>query len=93
MKHWQKIAAAVVGVGIVAVAAVPLFVNVNTFRPLLERQLTAALGRKVTMGKLSLSVLSSDVVARDLSIADDQTAAPGSVDQLPRFLTGRILEG
>ncbi|HZY73532.1 MAG TPA: AsmA family protein [Edaphobacter sp.] len=85
MKHWQKIASAVVGVGIVAVAAVPLFVNVNTFRPLLERQLTAALGRKVTMGKLSLSVLSSDVVARDLSIADDP--AFGSAP----FLTAKSL--
>jgi AsmA protein len=71
MKHWVKIAATVVGVGIVALAAVPLFVNVNTFRPLLEQQLTTALGRKVTMGKLSLSVFSSSVVAQDLSIADD----------------------
>ena len=30
----------------------------------------------------------------DLSLfADDQAAAPGSVDQLPCFLTRRILEG
>ena len=85
MKHWQKVAAAVVGVGIVAVAAVPLFVNVNTFRPLLEQQLTTALGRKVTMGRLSLSILSSNVVARDVSIADDP--AFGSAP----FLTAKSL--
>ncbi len=85
MKQWQKIAAAVVGVGIVAIAAVPLFVNVNTFRPLLEQQLTTALGRQVTMGKLSLSILSSSVVARDLSIADDP--AFGSAP----FLTAKSL--
>jgi AsmA protein len=85
MKHWAKIAATVVGVGIVALAAVPLFVNVNTFRPLLEQQLTTALGRQVTMGKLSLSIFSSSVVARDLSIADDP--AFGSAP----FLTAKSL--
>jgi hypothetical protein len=36
MNHKTKIAAAVVGVVVVAVAAVPLFVNVNTFKPLIE---------------------------------------------------------
>ncbi|MEO8737126.1 MAG: AsmA family protein [Edaphobacter sp.] len=71
MKHWRKVAATVVGLGIVAIAAVPLFVNVNTFRPLLEQQLTTALGRPVTMGNLSLSVFSSSMSARDLTIADD----------------------
>jgi AsmA protein len=85
MKHWVKIAATVVGVGIVALAAVPLFVNVNTFRPLLEQQLTTALGRKVTMDKLSLSVFSSSVVAQDLSIAEDP--AFGSAP----FLTAKSL--
>jgi AsmA protein len=71
MKHWVKIAAAVVGLCIVAIVAIPLFVNVNTLRPLLEQQLTTALGRKVTMGNLKLSVFSSSVTAQDLTIADD----------------------
>ena len=84
MKHWGKIAVAV-GVVIVAIAAVPLFVNVNTLRPYLEQQLTTALGRQVTMGKLSLSIFSSNVVARDLSIADDP--AFGSAP----FLTAKSL--
>lgn len=85
MKHWQKVAAVVVGVGIAVIVAVPLLVNVNTFRPLLEQQLSAALGRKVTLGKLSLSILSSNVVARDVSIADDP--AFGSAP----FLTAKSL--
>ncbi len=85
MKRWGKIAATVVGLGIVAIAAVPLFVNVNTFRPLLEQQLTTALGRQVTMGDLKLSVLSSSVTARDLTIADDP--AFGSAP----FLTAKLL--
>lgn len=71
MTHKWKIAAAIAAAVIVVLAAIPLFVNVNTFRPLLEDQLTTQLGRKVTLGKLSLSVLSGNIVARDLSIADD----------------------
>jgi AsmA protein len=71
MKLWTKIAAAAVGVVVVAVAAVPLFVNVNTFRPLLEEQLTTALGRQVKLGTMSLSLFAGNVTANDLSIADD----------------------
>src|ERR1700729_4302289 len=71
MNHKGKIAAAVVGVVVVVVAAIPLFVNVNTFKPLIEDQLTTALGRQTKLGELSLSVLSGTVVAKDLTIADD----------------------
>lgn len=71
MSHKGKIAAAAVGIIIVVIAAIPLFVNVNTFTPLIEEQLTAAIGRQVKLGKLSLSVLSGNVVANDLSVADD----------------------
>ncbi|MEO6817774.1 MAG: AsmA family protein [Edaphobacter sp.] len=85
MKHWKKVAATVAGLVVVAIVAVSLFVNVNTFRPLLEQQLTTALGRKVTMGKLSLSIFSSSVVAQDLTIADDP--AFGSAP----FLTAKSL--
>jgi AsmA protein len=61
------------GVLIVILAAIPLFVNVNTFKPLIEEQLTTALGRQTKLGDLSLSLLSGTVVARDLTIADDPT--------------------
>ena len=50
---------------------VPLFVNANTFRPALETQLSAALGRKVTLGNLSFSFFSGSLVADNISIADD----------------------
>ena len=53
------------------VVLVPLFVNANTFRPTLETQLSAALGRKVTLGNLSFSVFSGSLVADNISIADD----------------------
>jgi AsmA protein len=71
MRREGKIVAAVVGAVIVAIAAIPLFVNVNTFKPLIEEQLTNALGRKATVGKLSLSPFSGSVTADDLTIADD----------------------
>ena len=71
MTHKGRIAAAVAAVVVVAIAAIPLFVNVNTFRPMLEEQLTAALGRQVKLGELSLSLFSGSVVAQNLSIADD----------------------
>src|SRR3984885_768894 len=71
MRRKGKIVAAVVGAVIVAIAAIPLFVNVNTFKPLIEEQLTNALGRKATVGKLSLSPFSGSVTADDLTIADD----------------------
>ena len=51
--------------------ALPLLVNVNSFRPQIESRLTAALGRQVKVGNLSLSLLSGGVRADDLSIADD----------------------
>ena len=66
-----KIAAAIVGVIVVAIAAIPLFVNVNTFKPLIEQQLTTAMGRQAKVGKLGLSIFSGSVTADDLTIADD----------------------
>ncbi len=56
---------------LLAVLLVPLLVNANTFRPTLETQLSAALGRKVTLGNLSFSVFSGSLVADNISIADD----------------------
>jgi AsmA protein len=70
-QHKWKIAAAIVGALILLVAAIPLFVNINTFKPIIENELTTALGRQTKVGDLSLSILSGTVVARDLVIADD----------------------
>src|SRR5271170_7137559 len=65
------IVGAVVAVLIVIVLALPLLVDVNKFKPEVETQMTTALGRKVTVGKLRLSVLSGGVEVDDLTIADD----------------------
>ena len=71
MKKILKIAAIVVAILLVILIAIPFLVNVNSFRPRLETDLTGALGRPVKVGNLSLSVLSGSVSADDISIADD----------------------
>jgi AsmA protein len=71
MKHWKKIIAAVVVLALAAAAAIPFFVNANTFRPVLETQLSTGLGRTVKLGSLRLSLFSGSLVANNLSIADD----------------------
>lgn len=66
-----KIFAMVVAVLIVIVVALPFFIDVNVFRPQIESQLTAALGRQVGIGNLKLSIFSGSVSADNVSIADD----------------------
>lgn len=66
-----KIVAIIIAVLLVAVIALPFFINVNSFRPRLESELSAALGRSVKVGNLSLSILSGSVGAENISIADD----------------------
>jgi AsmA protein len=73
MKRGLKILAIVVGVLIVIVIAVPFLIDANTFRPTLESDLGAALGRTVKVGNLSFSLLSGSVSADDIAIADDST--------------------
>ena len=72
MKKSVKIGlAAAIALPILAAAAIRLFVDANTFRPMIESRLTAALSRKVTLGTLSLSVMTGSLVANDLAIAED----------------------
>src|ERR1700735_1563001 len=72
MKKSVKIGLAVAtALPILAAAAIPLFVDANTFRPMIESRLTAALSRKVTLGDISLSLRTGSLVASDLAIADD----------------------
>jgi AsmA protein len=70
-KPWVKIAAGVVALLVLLFVVAPLFVNADSFRPMLEAQLSSALGRKVTLGKLSFSLWSGSVVADTLTVADD----------------------
>ena len=71
MKRWVKILLAVVAAVVAIAAAIPLFVNANTFRPAIEKQLSTTLGRTVKLGELRLPPFSGNLVAEDLSVSDD----------------------
>ncbi len=71
MRRILKIVGIIIAVLIVIAIAIPFLIDANAFRPKLETELTAALGRQVTVGNLSLSLLSGSVAADDISIADD----------------------
>ena len=60
----------------IAAAALPMFLNADTFRTRIESSLTKSLGRKVTIGKLTLSVWSGGLLAQDATIADDPAFSP-----------------
>jgi AsmA protein len=66
-----KILAIVVVVIVVLLAVAPFLIPVNQFRPEIEDKLSAAVGRKVQIGNLSLSLFTGSLGADNLSIADD----------------------
>jgi AsmA protein len=71
MKKALKIVLIVVGVLIVLALVVPFLIPVNQFRPTIEEKASAALGRKVELGNLSLSLISGSISADNISIGDD----------------------
>lgn len=63
------IIAVVVIVALLLIA--PFLIPVNKFKPTIEEQASAALGRKVQVGDLGLSLIRGSLTAQDLSIGDD----------------------
>jgi AsmA protein len=53
------------------ILALPFFINVNQFKPTLETKLGVAMGRKVGIGDIGLSIISGSVTVKDVSVADD----------------------
>lgn len=86
MNLWMKISLAVILLLAIGFVAVYFLVTANTFRPLLETELTAALGRPVKLGNLRFSPFTGSLVANDLTIADDPAYSTGA------FLTARKLQ-
>ncbi len=86
MKGKLRITLIVVAVLIVLVLIVPFLIPVNQFRPTIEEKASVALGRKVQLGNMSLSLLSGSLSAENLSIGDDPkfSSAP--------FLTAKSLK-
>lgn len=71
MKRIFKWIAIIIAILIVLVLVLPFVIDVNTFRPRIESELTSALGRKVTVGNMSLSLWSGSLAADNIAIADD----------------------
>ena len=71
MNKTLKIVLIVVGVLVVLVLVAPFLIPVNQFRPTIEEKASAALGRKVQLGNISLSLISGSLSAEALSIGDD----------------------
>jgi AsmA protein len=71
MKRYLKIAGIAVACLLVLLMALPLFINVNSFRPKIESEASSALGRPVTLGSLSLSILTGSIGVESITIGDD----------------------
>jgi AsmA protein len=71
MKRNLKIAGIVFACLLLLLIVLPFLINVNSFRPKVESEASTALGRQVTVGNLSLSILSGSVGAENVVIADD----------------------
>src|SRR5262245_39640131 len=70
----KKVLYIVGGILVLLVAAVvilPFVIDVNRFRPDIEKLMSEALNRKVTMGSIQLSLFSGGVAVDNLTIADD----------------------
>ena len=78
MKRLLVISGIIVGVLLLIVIAVPLFINVDSFRPDLEKKISAALNRTVHIGKLDASLLSGGATASDITIEDDPAFNKGA---------------
>jgi len=61
----------IVGLIVLIGLCIPLFLDADSFRNRIESTLSTSLGRKVTLGKLDLSVFSGSLVAENTSLADD----------------------
>jgi AsmA protein len=83
-----QIAGIAVAIIVVVLVAIPFLVDVNSFRPKLESELSSALGRQVKVGNLSLSIMSGTVSADDLSIADDPAFGAAPFVTTKRFKAG-----
>jgi AsmA protein len=70
-----------IGIAVVVVVLIlfilPFLIPVNKFKPTIEQKASEALGRKVQVGNLSLSILGGSVGMDDLSVSDDPKFNPG----------------
>lgn len=56
---------------VLVLLSLPFLISANQFKPALESKLSAAFGRRVTIGDLGLSIATGSVTADSLAIAED----------------------
>lgn len=78
MKRLLIVLGIILGVLLLAVLLVPLFINVDGFRPSLEKNLSSSLNRQVSIGKLEASLFSGGASASQITIADDPAFSKGA---------------
>jgi AsmA protein len=88
MKKILKFVGIVVVVLIAIAIILPLVINVNRFKPTIETDLTTALGRKVEIGNISLSVISGSVKIDNVVIADDSAFSASPFLQAKQLTAG-----
>jgi AsmA protein len=71
MKRIFLIFGIVLALLLTAVVALPFLIDANDFRPMLESNLSEAMGRQVKLGDLKLAIVAGAVTASDLAVADD----------------------
>jgi AsmA protein len=63
---------------VLLITLVPFLMDANQYRPKIESAMSSALGRKVTMGNIRLSIWSGGVSVDTLSISDDPAFNSGA---------------
>src|ERR1700760_2859890 len=79
---------AVIAVVLIGAVCLPLFLNTDSFRTRIESTLTKSLGRRVTIGKLDLSLWSGGLVASNSTVADDPAFSTQPFIQADRIKIG-----
>ncbi|HXQ27194.1 MAG TPA: AsmA family protein [Candidatus Acidoferrales bacterium] len=91
MKKILIVLGIIVAILLVIVIALPFLIDVNRFKPTLETDLASALGRKVEIGNIELSILSGGVKVDNVVIADDPAFSRSPFLQAKQLTAGVAL--
>ena len=68
---WFTVIPGAVALILLLMALVPFLLDANTFRPVIEKQISASINRPVRLGNLSFSLFTTSLVADNVVIGDD----------------------
>lgn len=91
MKKILTIVGIVVVVLLLIAVILPHVIDVNHFKPTIETQISDALGRKVTIGNITLSIFAGGVSIDNVVISDDPKFSPSPFLQAKQLKVGVAL--